>query len=86
MVWALNKLQRLICHKAQITNQRMCLCISLYICICVCVCGNVFFYREVGRETVSDIRADGVTLSYLPTPSLWQDMTQGQFLSGVYQV
>ena len=24
--------------------------------------------------------------SYLPTPPLWQDMTQGQFLSGVLQV
>ena len=53
--------------------------------------------REKCRERVRDIRADGTTrwwwlicplkisLSYLPTPPLRQDMTQGQFLSGVYR-
>ena len=45
--------------------------------------------REKWRERVGDIRASGMTwwwfiyLSYLPTPPLGQDMTQGQFLSGV---
>ena len=30
--------------------------------------------------------SNDLLLSYLPTPPLGQDMTQGQFLSGVYQV
>ena len=41
---------------------------------------------EGWRERVRNIRADRVTLwwwYYLPTPPLGQDMTQGQFLSGV---
>ena len=42
--------------------------------------------REGWRERVRDIPVDGATWFYLPTPSLGQDMTQGQFLSGVYQV
>ena len=41
--------------------------------------------REKCRERVRDIRASGTTWwwYYLPTPPLGQDMTQGQFLSGV---
>ena len=40
--------------------------------------------RGKWRERVRDIRASGTTWwSYLPTPLLGQDMTQGQFLSGV---
>ena len=39
--------------------------------------------REKWREWVKDIRASGTTWYYLPTPPLGQDMTQGQFLSGV---
>ena len=40
--------------------------------------------RERWREKVRDIRAGGTTWwYYLPTPPLGQDMTQGQFLSGV---
>ena len=43
--------------------------------------------REKWRERVRDIRTSGTTWwSYLPTPPLGQDMTQGQFLSGVQQV
>ena len=39
-------------------------------CVCVCVCCTCFVpvYRSY---------------TYLPTPLLGQDMTQGQFLSGV---
>ena len=36
--------------------------------------------------TIIWYRRDKKRLSYLPTPPLGQDMTQGQFLSGVYQV
>ena len=32
----------------------------------------------------SDVKMDKFLWSYLPTPPLWQDMTQGQFLSGFY--
>ena len=36
--------------------------------------------REKWRERVRDIRASGTTWwSYLPTPPLGQDVTQGQF-------
>ena len=39
---------------------------------------------ETGGERFKEIRASSVTWwSYLPTPPLGQDMTQGQFLSGV---
>ena len=42
--------------------------------------------REKWRERIGDIRASGMTWwwwYYLPTPPLRQDMTQGQFLSGI---
>ena len=42
--------------------------------------------REKCRERVRDIRATSTTWYYLQTPPLGQDMTQGQFLSGVLQV
>ena len=39
--------------------------------------------RDGWRERVREIRAGSATWYYLPTPPLGQDMTQGQFLSGV---
>ena len=44
-------------------------------------CSSVFFGIHTALIGVSHI-----SLSYLPTPPFGQDMTQGQFLSGVYQV
>ena len=49
---------------------------------------SIWFYGKVQLNSVSFCFCyySGWYLSYLPTPPLEQDMTQGQFLSGVYQV
>ena len=49
---------------------------------CVCVC--LFVYASVCKYVyVCDSVCWLVAWYYLPTPPLGQDMTQGQFLSGV---
>ena len=52
-----------------------------FLCLCACPCECVFvsvcFYPTPPPRTECDARY------YLPTPPLGQDMTQGQFLSGV---
>ena len=61
----------------------VCVCMFIYIyvcvcvCICVCVCVCTYIYVCVCMY---------IYISYLPTPPLGQDMTQGQFLSEVLQV
>ena len=39
--------------------------------------------KKVISESLRTIEEKSLLLSYLPTPPLRQDMTQGQFLSGV---
>ena len=42
---------------------------------------NTTNYNQTSSHTFREI--NNLQLSYLPTPPLGQDMTQGQFLSGV---
>ena len=53
------------------THMHLHMYVCVYVCVFVCVCVCVCVY---------------VCSSYLPTPPLGQDMTQGQILSGVLQV
>ena len=58
----------------------MCVCV----CVCVCVCERNYIPTDITIPLVIYIKFSMiVSLSYLPTPLLGQDMTQGQFLSGV---
>ena len=45
----------------------------------------LFFFTLIITNTVY-IFTQNVFIHIYPTPPLWQDMTQGQFLSGVWQV
>ena len=65
------------------------LCFFFVFCVFVyCLSFSYFFwsfglfYVEILEVKIPDI-AVNPSLSYLPTPPLGQDMTQGQFLSGV---
>ena len=90
---ALNNLQRMTCHKTQKPNQTrvQIICVkwkylspSNYVKI-ICV-------RNIDSILKCEIYWCSIEIleincsSYLPTPPLGQDMTQGQFLSGVLQV
>ena len=68
----------------------------IYICVCMCECIWVYYMYVCACVNVYEyiicmcvyecyvyIRKERSVLSYLATPPLGQDMTQGQFLSGV---
>ena len=90
----LNNLRRLICHKTQTTNQPFSSENSGSVALLLCC-----FYTQVHSEPICTICLDLIKgqidlfkiMKYLlvsndpiyPTPPLGQDMTQGQFLSGV---
>ena len=42
-----------------------------------------FVYTQLNDQTVQFLTISSSISNYLPTPPLGQDMTQGQFLSGV---
>ena len=74
----------------------VCVCMCVYVCVCVSVCvcvcvSECILYEKsdwcynsiilVDFPSFSLIKIRGGTI--YPTPPLGQDMTQGQFLSGV---
>ena len=55
----------------------VCMCVRMYIYLSLSLSLYIYIYIYVYLVEVNN------GLSYLPTPPLGQDMTQGQFLSGV---
>ena len=88
---ALNNLQRLICHKPKQTNKRKLIQIynrhdfltyrkNNYRSIDMPLKSIILSPEiDLSIEEISLTEAEVPQLSYLPTPPLGQDMTQGQF-------